>query len=217
MNTYDVTCPVCGTVNHNLYLEETDGWMECENCGNPTKFHWKVQIKEPLPAFVIQKLQALSMPAEWYTLFQKGAISVQHQQTSWRLKQIYCPNCRYLVNGFEDKDGITRTSCVKCGSILIRKALSRRHDRIDLYAPRGQERMWQQNKIGITTEWLRWNRLRKSISRSYAMIIGQLNQIYMRGCRQDGIPMAMGSLPCRQPLLFRQGFRTTKYRKPDMH
>ena len=28
MNTYDVKCPVCGTVNHNLYLEETDGWME---------------------------------------------------------------------------------------------------------------------------------------------------------------------------------------------
>ena len=64
MNTYDVKCPVCGTVNHNLYLEETDGWMECENGGNTTKFHWKAQIKKPLPAFVIQKLQAHSTPAE---------------------------------------------------------------------------------------------------------------------------------------------------------
>jgi len=29
---YDVKCPLCGTVNKNLYLEESDGWMECEHC-----------------------------------------------------------------------------------------------------------------------------------------------------------------------------------------
>ena len=28
-------------------------------------------------------------------------------------------------------------------------------------------------------------------------MIGQLNQTYMRGCRQDGIPISIGSLPCR--------------------
>ena len=32
MKTYDVKCPICGTLNKNLYLEETDGWMECEKC-----------------------------------------------------------------------------------------------------------------------------------------------------------------------------------------
>ena len=32
MNTYDVKCPHCGHINKNLYLEETDGWMECEKC-----------------------------------------------------------------------------------------------------------------------------------------------------------------------------------------
>ena len=32
MMTYDVKCPVCGRINRNLYLEETDGWMECEKC-----------------------------------------------------------------------------------------------------------------------------------------------------------------------------------------
>ncbi|MDI9243203.1 translation initiation factor 2 [Fusibacillus kribbianus] len=32
MKTYDVKCPICGHVNHNLFLEETDGWMECEKC-----------------------------------------------------------------------------------------------------------------------------------------------------------------------------------------
>lgn len=33
MKTYDVRCPICGALNYNLYLEETDGWMECEHCG----------------------------------------------------------------------------------------------------------------------------------------------------------------------------------------
>ena len=33
MGGKDVRCPECGAVNHSLYLEETDGWMECEKCG----------------------------------------------------------------------------------------------------------------------------------------------------------------------------------------
>lgn len=37
MKLYDVKCPICGTVNHNLYLEETDGWMECEHCQHNVK------------------------------------------------------------------------------------------------------------------------------------------------------------------------------------
>ena len=35
--TYDVICPVCGRINRSLYLEETEGWMECEYCGNSTQ------------------------------------------------------------------------------------------------------------------------------------------------------------------------------------
>ena len=37
MKSYDLRCPICGTVNRGLYLEETDGWMECEKCGNVTQ------------------------------------------------------------------------------------------------------------------------------------------------------------------------------------
>ena len=37
MKLYDVKCPICGTVNHNLYLEETNGWMECECCQQMVK------------------------------------------------------------------------------------------------------------------------------------------------------------------------------------
>ena len=33
MKTYDVKCPNCGHMNRNLYLEDSEGWMECESCG----------------------------------------------------------------------------------------------------------------------------------------------------------------------------------------
>ena len=33
MVRYDIKCPVCGTINRGLDLEETDGWMECDKCG----------------------------------------------------------------------------------------------------------------------------------------------------------------------------------------
>ena len=33
MKMYDTKCPVCGKVNRNLFLDETDGWYECEQCG----------------------------------------------------------------------------------------------------------------------------------------------------------------------------------------
>lgn len=34
MALFDAICPICGTENKSLDLKETDGWMECENCGN---------------------------------------------------------------------------------------------------------------------------------------------------------------------------------------
>lgn len=37
MKTFDVRCRVCGHMNHNLFLEETDGWMECEKCNAATR------------------------------------------------------------------------------------------------------------------------------------------------------------------------------------
>jgi len=37
MMTYDVACPICGRINRSLYLEETEGWMECECCGNSSQ------------------------------------------------------------------------------------------------------------------------------------------------------------------------------------
>jgi len=36
MKQYDITCPICGTLNKGLYLDETDGWMICEHCQSET-------------------------------------------------------------------------------------------------------------------------------------------------------------------------------------
>lgn len=34
MSRENVRCPVCGRMNKLLDLEETNGWMECDGCGN---------------------------------------------------------------------------------------------------------------------------------------------------------------------------------------
>ncbi|MBR3242586.1 MAG: hypothetical protein IKF90_07815 [Parasporobacterium sp.] len=33
MKGYTVKCPMCGTLNKSLFLEETEGAYECELCG----------------------------------------------------------------------------------------------------------------------------------------------------------------------------------------
>lgn len=33
MKQYKIICPYCGTKN-TVYLDETEGWMECTNCLN---------------------------------------------------------------------------------------------------------------------------------------------------------------------------------------
>ena len=38
MRAYDATCPHCGHRNIDMYLEETEGWMDCENCGKLHEF-----------------------------------------------------------------------------------------------------------------------------------------------------------------------------------
>ena len=32
MKRFDVKCPYCGEINHDVYLDETNGWLECEGC-----------------------------------------------------------------------------------------------------------------------------------------------------------------------------------------
>jgi len=37
MKKYDCTCPKCGTLNKDLYLEESNGFFVCEKCDETIK------------------------------------------------------------------------------------------------------------------------------------------------------------------------------------
>ena len=57
MEKTDVTCPICGTVNRDLYLEETDGWMECEHCKQTVQV-LKFAADKKVPLYTPQQLVA---------------------------------------------------------------------------------------------------------------------------------------------------------------
>ena len=47
---YDAKCPLCGTLNRGLYLDETDGWMECEHCHETVRVQEYTTLKR-IPVF----------------------------------------------------------------------------------------------------------------------------------------------------------------------
>lgn len=57
MNKHDEKCPICGTVNKNLLLEETDGWFVCEKCGNKVQLVQYMKIAR-LPLYDMKSLVA---------------------------------------------------------------------------------------------------------------------------------------------------------------
>lgn len=45
MSKQDIKCPICGCVNKGLYLDETDGCMECIKCRNVVRVRPTQKIK----------------------------------------------------------------------------------------------------------------------------------------------------------------------------
>lgn len=45
MMGYNAKCPICGTINHSVDLDETNGWMECERCGSLVQILEKAKTK----------------------------------------------------------------------------------------------------------------------------------------------------------------------------
>ena len=58
LNATDVTCPICGTLNKSLDLEETDGWMECESCGTAVQIMKYVKTRH-VPVYQMEECQVL--------------------------------------------------------------------------------------------------------------------------------------------------------------
>jgi hypothetical protein len=63
----------------------------------------------------------------------------------WRALSWFCPNCAERLIGFTDARGFTRAECRKCHSVSVRKVMGRRHNRIEIYAPKGQETLDHEN------------------------------------------------------------------------
>ena len=58
MKLVDEKCPICGTLNTSLDMEETDGWMECENCGNTVQILKYVKTRR-VPRYRMNDTQIL--------------------------------------------------------------------------------------------------------------------------------------------------------------
>ena len=56
MKTYDVSCPCCGYWNKDLYLEETEGWMECEKYGEVSQVSKHFEKRSKIPVFRMEDL-----------------------------------------------------------------------------------------------------------------------------------------------------------------
>ena len=56
----------------------------------------------------------------------------------WIQATVHCPNCGEIVTGYRDKAGCAKMQCINCQANVVAKQMSRRHERIDLFAPNGQ-------------------------------------------------------------------------------
>lgn len=52
---------------------------------------------------------------------------------------VECHNCHHKTLGFRNIEGVTKVKCSRCGMVTVSSIMSRRHVRLDLYAPKGQE------------------------------------------------------------------------------
>lgn len=57
---------------------------------------------------------------------------------NWRPFSWHCPNCGEISIGYENAQGTIKVECGQCHAVMVRKVMGRRHDRIDIYAPKDQ-------------------------------------------------------------------------------
>ncbi len=64
MVRYDCICSGCGQVNRGLDLKETDGWMECSQCGHIEQFalsQASVSAGHKVPGLAVKKADLLCL------------------------------------------------------------------------------------------------------------------------------------------------------------
>lgn len=102
--TYNVKCPLCGTENKNLYLDETNGWFECERCK-----------REVLP---LKYAKTKSIPLYDYKTFAKAIRSIVTSKFNSRRDSIRRPSdyayCLRARDCYEPQ-------CVQVGDVVGEK------------------------------------------------------------------------------------------------
>ena len=62
-----------------------------------------------------------------------------NKNDEWLPFSWYCVNCGTIVTGYKNQNGDIKVECSRCHAVMVRKIRSRKHDTIDLYAPKGLE------------------------------------------------------------------------------
>lgn len=52
----------------------------------------------------------------------------------------HCSSCGNVVTGYKNQNGDIKVQCSRCHVVMVRKFRNKKHDTIDVYAPKGQER-----------------------------------------------------------------------------
>lgn len=56
-------------------------------------------------------------------------------ENQWTPIKRICSNCGRKIIGFKTKGGLLKVQCPSCHTCMVSKRMSRRHERIDVYAP----------------------------------------------------------------------------------
>ena len=61
----------------------------------------------------------------------------ENGRNSWHPLSWYCSNCGHLVTAFRNSKGEFKIACPSCRAVMIRTKMSRRHEKIEIFAPEG--------------------------------------------------------------------------------
>ncbi len=67
----------------------------------------------------------------------------------WNTVSWHCPNCGAISTGVKNSDGTFKVECTRCHTVMVRRIISRRHNKFEIYAPDKEELiegiLWEDN------------------------------------------------------------------------
>ena len=133
---YDAKCPVCGKLNKDMYLEETEGRFVCDKCGSEIEIprfkkpkripiydsrtlvalinnHWSWQIRPVLPSEIITEdttaFLLLCRKSQPHKSSRKNTKPRYHREKGGNLTTMH----------FKDGDVPIKWVCLNCRSIIV--------------------------------------------------------------------------------------------------